>query len=324
MKKKRWLSGLLAAAMIFCAGCSPKAAGTKATGPKSGSRIAIIGYLPITHALPVFEMKKQLEHRHSGVRVRLQKFSSWTDLMDALGAGRIDGASVLVELAMSAKNKGIDLRAVALGHRDGNVLVAANGIKNARQLKGKTIAIPSTQSSHYILVREALRRAGLKMTDVKLTQLSPAEMPSALAGGAIDAYCVAEPYGAVVVAKHFGHVLAASDALWPDAICCAFVLRGDFIDAHSRAAQRIAATYRRTGAALNAREAAALSDQYLNQERSVLKQSLKWIDYSDLTLTRKDYAVLSWKMTAAGIARRTPAYDDFVYAPKEGNNSCSD
>ncbi|WP_040640050.1 ABC transporter substrate-binding protein [Pseudoramibacter alactolyticus] len=324
MKKKRWLSGLLAAAMIFCAGCSPKAAGTKATGPKSGSRTAIIGYLPITHALPVFEMKKQLEHRHSGVRVRLQKFSSWTDLMDALGAGRIDGASVLVELAMSAKNKGIDLRAVALGHRDGNVLVAANGIKNARQLKGKTIAIPSTQSSHYILVREALRRAGLKMTDVKLTQLSPAEMPSALAGGAIDAYCVAEPYGAVVVAKHFGHVLAASDALWPDAICCAFVLRGDFIDAHSRAAQRIAATYRRTGAALNAREAAALSDQYLNQERSVLKQSLKWIDYSDLTLTRKDYAVLSWKMTAAGIARRTPAYDDFVYAPKEGNNSCSD
>lgn len=316
MKKKRWLSGLLAAAMIFCAGCSPKAAGTKATGPKSGSRTAIIGYLPITHALPVFEMKKQLEHRHSGVRVRLQKFSSWTDLMDALGAGRIDGASVLVELAMSAKNKGIDLRAVALGHRDGNVLVAANGIKNARQLKGKTIAIPSTQSSHYILVREALRRAGLKMTDVKLTQLSPAEMPSALAGGAIDAYCVAEPYGAVVVAKHFGHVLAASDALWPDAICCAFVLRGDFIDAHSRAAQRIVAIYRGIGTALNAREAAALSDRYLNQEHSVLKQSLKWIDYSNLTLTRRDYAALSRKMTADGIAGHTPAYDDFVYEPK--------
>ena len=98
-------------------------------------------------------MKKQLEGDRSGVTVRLEKFSSWTDLMDALNAGRIDGASVLVELAISAKNKGIDLRAVALGHRDGNVLVAANGIKNARQLKGKTIAIPSTQSSHYILVR---------------------------------------------------------------------------------------------------------------------------------------------------------------------------
>lgn len=318
MKKKRWLGWLLAAvvAVLCCTGCGRTPHGSQTAGRKTGGEAVTIGYLPITHALPVFEMKKQLEHRHSGVRVRLEKFSSWTDLMDALGAGRIDGASVLVELAMSAKNKGIDLRAVALGHRDGNVLVAANGIKNARQLKGKTIAIPSTQFSHYILVREALRRAGLRTTDVKLTQLSPAEMPSALAGGAIDAYCVAEPYGAVVVARHFGHVLAASDALWPDAICCAFVLRGDFIDAHPRAAQRIAATYRGTGPALNAREAAALSDRYLNQERSVLKQSLKWIDYSNLTLTRKDYAALSRKMTADGIAGHTPAYDDFVYEPK--------
>ncbi len=123
----------------------------------------------------------------------------------------------------------------------------------------------------------------------------PAEMPSPLADGAIDAYCVAEPYGAVVVAKHFGHVLATSDALWPDAICCAFVLRGDFIDAHPRAAQRIATTYRGTGSALNDREAAALSDRYLNQERSALKQSLKWIDGSHLTLTRKDYAALCGK-----------------------------
>ncbi|WP_455126888.1 ABC transporter substrate-binding protein [Pseudoramibacter alactolyticus] len=320
MKKRRWLGlGLAAMAVAaLCVGCGRTPGGPTGAGSKTGGETVTIGYLPITHALPVFEMKKQLEGDRSGVTVRLEKFSSWTDLMDALNAGRIDGASVLVELAISAKNKGIDLRAVALGHRDGNVLVAANGIKNARQLKGKTIAIPSTQSSHYILVREALRRAGLRTTDVKLTQLSPAEMPSSLAGGAIDAYCVAEPYGAVVVARHFGHVLAASDALWPDAICCAFVLRGDFIDAHSREAQRIAATYRGTGTALNAREAAALSACYLNQQRSVLKQSLKWIDYSDLTLTRRDYAALSQKMIADGIAGHTPAYDAFVYEPKGG------
>jgi NitT/TauT family transport system substrate-binding protein len=318
MSKGRWLGWLLAAAMMLCAGCGQMPGGTKAGGPKTGARPVTIGYLPITHALPVFEMKKQLERRHSGVTVRLQKFGSWTNLMDALDAGRIDGASVLVELAMSAKNKGIDLRAVALGHRDGNVLVAANGITSVRQLKGKTIAIPSTQSSHYLLVREALRKAGLKTTDVKLRQLSPAEMPSSLAGGAIDAYCVAEPYGAVAVSKGFGRVLYTSDALWPDAICCAFVLRGDFIDAHPGAAQRIAATYRGTGAALDDREAAALSDRYLNQERSVLRQSLKWIDYSHLALTRKDYAALSRKMIDGGIARQTPAYEDFVVAPEGG------
>lgn len=317
MKKRQWLGGLLAAAMmLLCVGCSPMPGDTKAAGPQTNGQTVTIGYLPITHALPVFEMKKQLERRRGGVTVRLQRFGSWTDLMDALDAGRIDGASVLVELAMSAKSKGIDLRAVALGHRDGNVLVAANGITKARQLKGKTIAIPSTQSSHYLLVREVLRKAGLKPADVTLTQLSPAEMPSSLAGGAIDAYCVAEPYGAVAVSKGFGRVLYTSDALWPDAVCCAFVLRGDLIAAHPKAAQRVAAAYRATGAALDDHEAAALSDRYLNQERSVLQQSLKWIDYSDLALTRKDYAALSRKMIAAGIAKQTPAYDDFIYTPK--------
>ena len=31
-------------------------------------------------------------------QIQLQKFSSWTDLMDALNSGRINGASVLAEL----------------------------------------------------------------------------------------------------------------------------------------------------------------------------------------------------------------------------------
>ena len=58
------------------------------------------------------------------------KFGSWPDLMDALNTGRIDGASVLIELAMKAKELGIDLKAVALGHQDGNVLVSSKESEN--------------------------------------------------------------------------------------------------------------------------------------------------------------------------------------------------
>ena len=35
--------------------------------------------------------------------------------MDALNSGRINGASVLAELAMAAVSNGLDLKAVALG-----------------------------------------------------------------------------------------------------------------------------------------------------------------------------------------------------------------
>jgi len=35
-----------------------------------------------------------------------------------LNSGKVDGASMLIELAMKAKEQGIDLKAVALGHRE--------------------------------------------------------------------------------------------------------------------------------------------------------------------------------------------------------------
>lgn len=58
---------------------------------------------------------------------------------------------------MSAKEKGVDLKAAALGHRDGNVIVVNSEIQDPSEMKGKTFAIPSTQSSHYILLRSDFR-----------------------------------------------------------------------------------------------------------------------------------------------------------------------
>ena len=69
--------------------------------------------------------------------IEMVKFGSWPDLMDALNTGRIDGASALIELAMKAKEQGIDLKAVALGHKDGNVLISSNDIDTQLIYKGK-------------------------------------------------------------------------------------------------------------------------------------------------------------------------------------------
>ena len=81
---------------VSLAGCGRSEAKYTADGKK---QIITIGYLPITHALAVFEEKELLDaDENSGLQIQLQKFSSWTDLMDALNSGRINGASVLVEL----------------------------------------------------------------------------------------------------------------------------------------------------------------------------------------------------------------------------------
>ena len=119
---------------------------------------------------------------------------------------------------MNAVSQGIDLKAVALGHKDGNVVVVSNDINSVEELKGKTFAIPSNQSSHNILLNDMLTSAGLSIKDVNVTQLAPSEMPSSLASGAIDGYCVAEPFGAQAVVQKFGHVLYYSEDLWEDSL----------------------------------------------------------------------------------------------------------
>lgn len=276
-----------------------------------------IGYLPITHALPVFEEKKLLEAENAGVQIQLQKFSSWSDLTDALHAGKIDGASELIELAMSAKAKGVDLKAVALGHRDGNVIVVNDKIKKPEDMKGKTFAIPSTQSSHYILLQEELKKAGLTLDDIQITQLAPAEMPSSLASGAIDGYCVAEPFGAQAVTQGFGNVLSHSDELWDDSLCCGLIFRTDVIEKDPEAFQKLLDNYFKAGEKLDKKEAIQIAEEYLGQDEKTLETSLDWISYKDLTISEAAYDTLYEKIIQDQVMENPPSYEDFVYTAKE-------
>lgn len=319
LTRRKILASLLILAMITgLSACGKSSGGTNTKSgtdaSESGKTTVTLGYLPITHALAVFEEKELLEKENSDVRIKLQKFSSWSDLTDALNSGKIDGASVLIELAMKAKSQGIGLKAVALGHRDGNVLVVAKDIRSAADLKGKKIAIPHTQSSHNILLQEALAKKGLTGRDVSIVQMSPAEMPSALSSGSIAGYCVAEPFGAQAVDKKIGKVLYYSEELWPDSFCCGLVLTDRFISDHPEQTETLIRVYKEAGNKLESGDTALkTAEKYLGQNESVLKTSLKWIHFDKLTITESAYRQLSDRVKKYGINENPPNYKDFVY-----------
>ncbi len=292
-------AGLLAFSLTSC-------------GKKSDDSGAIkIAYLPITHSLAVLETADELSEQ-TGLKVELVKYGSWNELMDALNSGRVDGASVLIELAMKSKEQGIGLKAVALGHKDGNVLIASNDITDASELKGKTIAIPHRQSSHNILLNDALASAGLTIDDVNITELAPTEMPSALAGGQIDGYCVAEPFGAKAVSLGAGKVLFTSEELWEDSLCCGLVLTDRFIEKRENDAKIFVESYKQAGKNLTKEKALETAEKYLNQDKDVVELSLQWISYDDLDITEEDYAVLTEKVRSYGLSENPPSYEDFV------------
>jgi NitT/TauT family transport system substrate-binding protein len=291
---------------FLAAGCSKNSSG----GAKKSLKIA---YLPITHAIPLFAAA-ELASEDSGVKIELIKYSSWAELTDALNSGRVDGASVLIQLASKSKEQGVGLKAVALGHRDGNAVIVKPNINSAQELKGKTFAIPHRLSSHNILLRQMLSNAQIGTGDLNVIEMAPPEMPAALAQGQIDGYCVAEPFGARAVTLGVGKALHESGELWRNSICCAMVLTDNFIKNHPDAAKQFVAQYHEAGARIASDKdfANAVAKKYLIVDEATLKLSLEWISFDSLEITPAAYSDLSGKMVTFGLSSNPPQYEEFV------------
>lgn len=277
----------------------------------SGTDTVKIAYLPITHSLAVLEEAEELEES-TGLKIELVKYGSWPELLDALNTGQVDGAEVLIELAMKSKEEGIGIKAVALGHKDGNVIITSKDINSVAELKGKKFAIPHRQSSHNILINDALAEAGLTTDDLEIVELAPTEMPSALASGQIDGYCVAEPFGAKAVSLGVGQVLLKSEELWEDSLCCGLVLTDAFLDEKSTVAKSFVESYKEAGKNLTQEKAKEVAKKYLNSDDDVLDLSLEWISYDDLEITEDTYNTLVEKVKKYGLSDNPPAFEDFV------------
>ncbi len=308
-KRKIILSLLMVTLLFFLSACGQARMQAAVEKP-----VIKIGYLPITHAGPLYMDEHMEEGKYGEYEIEMVKFNSWPDLMDALNTGRIDGASVLVELAMKAKEKGIDLKAVALGHKDGNVVIAAEEIESAKDLKGKTFAIPHTYSSHNILLYEMLKKEGLSLEDVNIVEMAPAEMPAALSEKRIAGYAVAEPFGALAVENEIGKVLHHSDEIWADSYCCVLVLRQEFMERQPKATQSLVSQYVESGEHAEKKDEAVYGafSQYMKMEREVLELSLGWISFENLRIEEDEYNTLRDFVLEMELMENPPVFEDFV------------
>ncbi|MBO1198869.1 ABC transporter substrate-binding protein [Staphylococcus simiae] len=273
-----------------------------------------IGYLPITHAANLM-MTKQIEQQtpNSKYHLELVKFNNWPDLMDALNSGRIDGASTLIELAMKSKQKGANIKAVALGHHEGNVIMGQKhkGVSDFHNNTSYSFAIPHRYSTHYLLLEEMRKQLKLKKHTFDYHEMSPAEMPAALSEQRISGYSVAEPFGAIGAALEKGQVLKHGDEVMPDAYCCVLVLRGEVLQ-QRHLAQAFVKDYKQAGFKMNDKQQSVdIMTKYFKQQPKVLKQSAAWTSYGDLSIRASGYNKIA-KLVNEHHLFNTPDYDDFV------------
>jgi len=192
-----------------------------------------IGYLPITDATPLLVADQLQLFREQGLRTEKPRmFRSWAQLVEAFVAGQVNVIHLLTPATLWVRyGAKFPAKIVAWNHMGGSALTVANNINSVGDLAGKTVAIPFWYSIHNILLQKVLSEAGLKPVslrpgqtladnEVNLVVQPPAEMVSALAGGGIAGFIVAEPFNAAAELKGVGKVLRFSGDIWKDHACC--------------------------------------------------------------------------------------------------------
>lgn len=312
---------------LATAGAAAAALPARRAGAQAKARIRL-GHLPITDHLTVIAATRT---KFEKLALEPVKFASWPELAEALKAGSLEAAFALTPISITLRQKGVPIRIVLLGHRNGSVLLAANDIGKVSDLRGKTVAIPSRFSTHNLLLRRVLLRDGLDADrDLRLVEMAPPEMVQALARGAIAAFIVAEPFGAQAELRKIGKVLALSKDIWPNHVCCALNVREDLIAAHPEAVQELVSALTEAGrfASGHAREAAELSRPYLGQDPAVIVHAITQppgrVTYDDLVPTLADLTatqddMLKYKLASAKVDLVAFLEDRFARAARKGS-----
>ena len=291
-------------------------AATALSGPffpafATGKKLTIrIGYLPITDHLLMLAAERE---KFQNVTLEPVKFSSWPEITEALKAGRIDGAFLLTPMGLTLRQKGIPVKVVLLGHRNGSVITVKNSgeINRIEDLKGKTIAIPSPFSTHNILLRKVLTEHGIDPSrDLKIIDMAPPEMVVALATGRIHGYIVAEPFGAQAETQKVGKILALSKDIWHDHICCVLNLQEKLVHSYPGEVQELVSGFQETAKFIEANPvlAAKASQKILGQKAEIVEHVLTSprdrITFHNLIPAKADFAATQDYMIKFGIAKQ--------------------
>src|SRR5262245_48948097 len=184
------------------------------------------------------------------------RFNEFRSIQDALLSNNLQATFILAPLAMSLCERGAPIKIVYLGHRDGTAMMVhrESDIEKIRDLRGKTVAIPSRFSNQYLILFKALEERGMSIDDIRTVEMPPPAMPAALASRrGVDAIIAGEPIMARTQLPDpkgnpgFGRVLFITNTVWPEFISCVLAVRDDVIRDRRDDVQRLVDGIARSG-----------------------------------------------------------------------------
>lgn len=263
-----------------------------------------VGYLPVLDHLTLLVSHAQDNNAFKQVEIQPKLFKSWAEMVGALKVGAIDAAFIISPLAMDLFNHGLDIKTILLAHRDGSAITVKKDspIQSAADLKGKLIAIPDQKATHTALLNHYLMTAGLSLKEVIAKVIAPPNMLNAMKLGKIDAFIVAEPFGAKAQDEGIGRILVLTKDIINNHVECIVVIKKQLLNDNSAAIQEWVDSLIRAGQWIeqdklnnHAQQVAQLTaqKQYLphSQETIILglQNPPERISYSDLNPKLEDF-----------------------------------
>ena len=239
--RRRLAAVVVVVGLVGLAGCGGGDGGSTASSSSGGAKLSKVslgfsawpGWFPWQVA-----EEKGIFTKH-GLDVDLRYFESYTDSLNALATGNIDGNSQTLNDTISSVSGGSKQSIVLTNDNStGNdQIIVAPGIAKVDDLKGKAVAIEEGTVDHYLLLL-GLQRAGLGPSDIDLKPLPTADAAAAFASGQVDAVGAFSPFTDTAITREGSKVLFSS-ADFPGAIPDHLVMDSSFVQKRPADVQKL-------------------------------------------------------------------------------------
>ena len=201
-----------------------------------------LGFVPLLDAAPLIVAKELGLFAAQGLNVTLQREASWASIRDKVAFGVLDGAQMIAPLPL-ASSLGLGAAAVPITtalvlSSGGNAITLSQRLQQQLDLdpallpcplaSGKALqqylqqspqqplrlATVSPYSCHHYQLHYWLNTAGISPRQVEVIGVAPAAMTAQLASGAIDGFCVGEPWSSLAQLSGHGSIVTSCDQLW--------------------------------------------------------------------------------------------------------------
>lgn len=224
-----------------------------------------LGYIPLSDSAPLIIAKEHGFFAAEGLEVELCRESSWAGLRDKVSLGLLDGAQMLVSLPIAARlgvcGPQLDFVSALVLDLNGNAITLASALYErllAADPDAQRDPLAATHALRHIIRRD--RRAGRPRlrfgvvfptstqnyelrywlasggidpdADVAIEVVSPPRMVDALRAGAVDGFCVGEPWNTHAVREGLGCVVATKYQLWNNSPEKVFAVNEEWADRH--------------------------------------------------------------------------------------------